>query len=237
MAEFLEENERVLGKSLAIFQCDGRQDMSAYVRLKKEMGERLGVIVHVVFASDKEELERMIVEANKDEMIDGILVQLPIMGVDRGEVEKILEKIRPSKDIDGLNSKSSFTPAVVRAVEKVIEVFRVEEDQKIALVGCKGMVGKRVAQKLKELDLEFVGFDRGDDLQKLKDFEVIITATGVAGLITEEMVSEKFVGIDLGYPLPEFSEGAVSKALLITPVPGGVGPMTVVSLFDNLAEI
>ena len=79
MIEFLEENERVLGKSLVIFQCDGRTEESVYVRLKREMAERLGVIVSVVFISSVEELKSRLEEANNDEMIDGILVQLPVV--------------------------------------------------------------------------------------------------------------------------------------------------------------
>ncbi len=241
LAIFLEESERVLGKSLVVFQCDGRNEESTYVRLKREMGETLGVIVTVDYRSSIVDLREGIVEANEDETVDGILVQLPILDhglliVDRKVVEEILGMIKPSKDVDGLNPQSKYLPAAVRSVERVIDIFKIEDDQKIALVGSKGMVGKRVGERLKILGLPFEGFDKGDDLNKLKDFEVIISVTGVNGLITEEMVSERFVGIDLGYPKGDFSPEAVEKASLITPVPGGVGPLTVVALYENLAE-
>lgn len=236
-AIFLEESERLLGKSLVIFQCDGRSDESAYVRLKKEMGERLGVIVSVIFAKDVDELKEMLTAANADETVDGILVQLPILGADRGETEQILSTIKVTKDIDGLNPKSSFTPAVVRAVEKALDIFKVDEDDKLALVGAKGMVGMRLMVRLKILGYEVIGMDQGDDLNNLKDFDVIISATGVSDLIKAEMVADRFVGIDLGYPKADFSKEAVEKAMLITPVPGGVGPMTVVALYENLAEV
>lgn len=237
LAIFLEESERVLGKSLVIFQCDGRSEESTYVRLKREMGERLGVIVHVVFVANVDDLKNMIIESNVDETVDGILVQLPIFDLNRGEVEKILEMIDPKKDIDGLNPNSNFVPAVVSATERVLDVFKVEEDQKIALVGSKGMVGKRLGERLKVLGFDFSGFDKGDDLNNLKDFDVVITATGVAELITADMVADGFVGIDLGFPKAEFSTEAVEKALLITPVPNGVGPLTVVALYENLAMV
>lgn len=237
LAIFLEESERVLGKSLVIFQCDGRSEESTFVRLKREMGERLGVIVHVVFVANVDDLKNMIIESNVDETVDGILVQLPIFDLNRGEVEKILEMIDPKKDIDGLNPNSNFVPAVVSATERVLDVFKVEEDQKIALVGSKGMVGKRLGERLKVLGFDFSGFDKGDDLNNLKDFDVVITATGVAELITADMVADGFVGIDLGFPKAEFSTEAVEKALLITPVPNGVGPLTVVALYENLALI
>ena len=236
-AEFLEESERVLGKSLVIFQCDGRTDESAYVRLKKEMGERLGVMVNVDLRSQISDLREGIREANEDETVDGILVQLPILGADKDELEQILSSINPEKDVDGLNPKSRFIPAVVRAVERLVEIFKITEDDKIALVGDKGSVGIRLMERLKNLELTVTGFDKEDDLQKLRSFEVIISATGVGGLITGDMVAEGFTGIDLGYPKGDFSPKAVAKATLITPVPGGVGPMTIVALYENLGDV
>ena len=248
VASFLEESERLLGKSLVIFQCDGRAEMSQYVRLKTEMGERLGVMVTVdcrparpAGGSSIVDLREGIMDANEDETIDGILVQLPILDngssiVDRRR-DEILEMIRPSKDVDGLNPASRFLPAAVRAVERVLEVFKIDEAQKIALVGSKGMVGKRVGERLKFLGLPFEGFDKGDNLNNLKNYEVIIGMAGSEGLIEESMVKSGFIGIDLGYPKGDFSPEAVKKASLITPVPGGVGPLTVVELYENLAEV
>lgn len=236
MAVFLEESERALGKSLIIFQCDGRTDESVYVRLKREMGERLGVLVGVIFAKDVEDLKVMIEAANRDETVDGILVQLPVLGTNKGELEQILCTINPEKDVDGLNPKSKFIPAVVRAVERVVEIFKISEDDRIGLVGERGSVGVRLEARLKDLGISIEGFDLGDDLGKLKNFDVIISSTGVSGVISGEVVPEKFVGIDLGYPKPDFSSEAVSKASLITPVPGGVGPMTIVALYENLAD-
>lgn len=234
IAVFLEESERLLGKSLLILQCDGHIEESTYVRLKREMGERLGVLVTVSFAKNKEELKEMIEEANGDETVDGVLVQLPIAGATKEETEQILYTIKPSKDIDGLNPKSKFIPAVVRAVEHLTEIFNIDEEQTIAVVGALGNVGKRLVERLKVLGYQVTGLDKGDNLLELKKFDVVIGATGVENLITEEMVDSGFVGIDLGYPKGDFSRGAFEKALMITPAPGGVGPLTVVSLFENL---
>lgn len=237
MATFLEESERVLGKSLIIFQCDGRTDESMYVKLKREMGERLGVLVGVIFAKDVDDLKIMLEAANKDETVDGVMVQLPVMGANKEELESILGMINAEKDVDGLNPKSRFVPAVVRAVERVVEIFKISEDDEIALVGAKGSVGVRLAGRLRDLSLRVTGFDQGDDMNKLKDFDVIIGSTGASSLITAEMVADKFVGIDLGYPKPDFSDEAIMKASLVTPVPGGVGPMTIVALYENLADV
>ncbi len=232
------------GKKLVIFQPTPRlrhgesvPQESVYVRLKREMGERLGVVVHVVFVVNVDDLRKMIADANEDETVDGILVQLPIFDLGREETERILQMVNPKKDVDGLNPKSSFVPAVVSATERVMDIFKVEEDQKIALVGAKGMVGKRLGERLTTLGYDFTGFDKGDNFDELKNFEVIITATGVADLIKPEMVKDGFIGIDLGFPKAEFTNEAGEKAMLITPVPGGVGPLTVVGLYENLVNI
>ena len=236
MALFLEESERVLGKSLVILQCDGKSEESVYVRLKREMGERLGAVVTVQFAGSKERLKEMLEDLNTDETVDGILVQLPVIGADREELDQILSSINPSKDIDGLNPKSRFIPAVVKAVERLVEIFKISEDDRVAVVGANGIIGSRLVQRLRGLNIVAVGLDKGDPLVKLKDFDLIISTTGVEGLIGEDVVTEGFTGIDLGYPKAEFSAEAAAKASLITPVPGGVGPMTIVALYENLAE-
>jgi len=236
MATFLEESERVLGKSLVILQCDGRSEESTYVRLKREMGERLGAMVSVRFAPSKDKLKKMLEEANSDETVDGILVQLPVIGTNREEFEQILSSIYPSKDVDGLNPKSRFTSAAIRSVERLIDIFKITEDDKVAVVGAKGILGSRLIQRLRDINVLAEGFDIGDDLIKLKDFDVIISATGDGGLIKENMVMDGFTGIDLGFPKGDFSQEAIAKASLITPVPGGVGPMTIVALYENLAD-
>jgi len=237
VAKFLEESERLMGKSLLILQCDGHAEESTYVRLKREMGERLGVLVTVLFAKNKEELEEMIEGANEDETVDGILVQLPILGAVREETDQILYSINPGKDIDGLNPKSRFIPAVVRAVERVMEIFNVDKEQSIAIVGVLGEVGKRLFGRLRMLGYRVNGLDKGDDLMGLRKYDVVISSTGMGELIQEEVVKDGFVGIDLGYPKGDFSKEAIEKASMITPVPGGVGPMTVVALYESLAEI
>lgn len=236
MALFLEESEKLLGKSLIILQCDGHAEESTYVRLKREMGERLGVMITVLFAKNPGELKDMVADANNDETVDGILVQLPINGATKEDVEEILCSINPMKDIDGLNPKSRFIPAVVRATERVMEIFNLDQEQTIAVVGSLGRVGKRMRERLLDLGYEVAEFDKGDALEELSKFDIVISATGVGGLIKKEMVKEGFVGIDLGYPTGDFSKEAFDKANKITPVPGGVGPLTVVSLYENLTE-
>lgn len=223
-------------KSLLIVQCDGEEVESTYVRLKRQMGERVGAIVKVVFAQNPGDVKAIIEKANADTEIDGILIQLPINGASGAEVDEILSSIEVSKDIDGLNTKSNFVPAVVMAVETVLEKINLSREKSVAVVGSAGQVGSRLYDRLLEIGYVVSGFDLGDDLNKLVDFDVVIGSTGSAGLIKSEMVKDGFVGIDLGYPTADISSEAAERASVITPVPGGVGPLTIVSLFENLAR-
>jgi methylenetetrahydrofolate dehydrogenase (NADP+)/methenyltetrahydrofolate cyclohydrolase len=237
IAMFLEESERLLGKSLIIIQCDGHVEESMYVRLKREMGERLGVMVSVLFAKNIDEVEEFVSDANGDDTVDGILVQLPILGADIDKIDQILCSINPAKDIDGLNPKSRFIPAVVRAVERAMEIFKISKTERVVVVGSLGEVGKRLVKRLISLGFDVTGFDKGDNLHELKKFDVVIGATGVDGLVKGNFVSDGVTAIDLGYPKGDFSPEALEKAEKITPVPNGVGPLTIVSLFESLAEV
>ncbi len=225
------------GKSLLILQADGQRQESTYVRLKREMGEGLGVSVRVEFLLTKEELIKRL-ESKIEE--DGVLVQLPIIGTDRTQTQQVLNLIPELKDVDGLGQFSKFLPAAVKAVDRVLIYAWINENLRFtnaAVVGAEGMIGSKLTHWLFERALEVGKFDLGSDLTKLVDFDVVISATGRPGLIGGAMVKEGVIAIDLGYPQGDMDFEAVrTKASLITPVPGGVGPLTVISLFENLAQ-
>lgn len=102
----------------------------------------------------------------------------------------------------------------------------------VVIVGSKGEVGRRL---LKLLPMA-VGIDKEDSLDILKSADTIISATGQEGLITPDMAKDGVVAIDLGFPKGDFAPEVAQKASFFTPVPGGVGPVTVVSLFENLLD-
>lgn len=228
--EELLKGGKLVGKSLVIFQTGEKE--SLYVGKKRKMGESLGVKVEVKIVNDLERLKIEIMEVGKDEGIDGVMVQLPIEGADEKKREEILSLIPDEKDVDGLSPDgSSFLPAVVVAVEKILRNFQVT-NLEMAVVGSKGMVGKALMKRFGGAR----GFDIGDDLGELVNYDVVISATGQAGLIKSKMVKSGVVAIDLGYPKADFDKEIEKKARFFTPVPGGVGPVTIVSLFENLAK-
>ncbi|MEK7525264.1 MAG: bifunctional 5,10-methylenetetrahydrofolate dehydrogenase/5,10-methenyltetrahydrofolate cyclohydrolase [Patescibacteria group bacterium] len=224
---------RLAGKSLLILQCDGSDKESTYVRLKREMGERLGVKVKVEVLSNKDEVSERLRAVDED----GVLVQLPILGAGREETEEILTAIPVEKDVDGLNTRSDFKPAAILAVLRLLKEAGVGLGRRIAVVGAEGMAGRRLMRDLGGAGYSCLGFDLGDNLKGLLVCDTIVSATGTVGLITAEMVREGVVAIDLGFPKGEFESKVAEKASFFTPVPGGVGPLTIVCLYENLARV
>lgn len=211
---------------LAIVFSGDDEGSKKYVEMKSGTAKRVGMEV-VIF----EKLARV-----DQAKFEGVMVQLPS--------KEDLSLIWPQKDVDGLNpQKSDFVPAVVRAVGKILRVAEKEKclvetasKSKVAVVGAKGSVGRGMVKYLRFLGSEVGEFDAGDDLKQLVDFEVVISAVGKPGLIKPEMVREGVVAIDVGYPKGDFDEGVKEKAAFWTPVPGGVGPVTVVSLLENIVK-
>lgn len=231
---------KLAGKSLLIVQADGGGRESTYVRLKREMGEGLGVEIKILELENSKQVEDKL-KSKEIESFGGVLVQLPIVGADPQETQKILDLIPVAKDVDGLTTFSKFLPAAVRAVDRVLAYAWVKENLRFAnaaVVGAAGMVGRRLVKWLEGRAVEVERFDIGSDLSRLKTFDVVISATGTPGLIDGAMVKEGVIAIDLGYPKGDMVfEEVRMKAGLVTPVPGGVGPLTIVSLFENLVQV
>ena len=209
-----------------------------YYQLKAKMAQKLGVEFTIYTSpqpspklgeGDPAKLEGEVLRLNVDPTINGIVIQLPFPNS-----RELIDLIDPRKDVDGLREDSPFQPAVVRAVTEILgDSFKESpfKAERRLLVGSRGFVGSRLVR-----ELNCQGLDIGDDLNKLKDADVIISCTGQPGLIKPDMVKNGFVAIDVGYPEAEFTPAALAKASFYTPVPGGVGPVTVVMLFANLLE-
>lgn len=192
-----------------------------YVEMKKRMADRLGVEMRIF---DKPEIERW----NADASVNGIVIQLPFPDSD-----KLINLIDPKKDVDGLRKDGPFKPAVVRAVMEILgDSLKETPFKSVLVVGSRGFVGRRLVKELR-----CKGMDKEDfEPEKIKKADVVISCTGQEGLITGEMVKDGFIAIDVGYPKAEFTKEALAKARFYTPVPGGVGPVTVACLFANLVE-
>ena len=216
------------GLKLAILVFKDDRAGQVYSRLKQEAGKRLGI--EVIISNEPTKLA----EWNQDASIQGVMIQRP--GYRGKEFEKqwaqLVETIVPSKDVDGLRDNSYFIQATVRAVEVILRTLPLRSDN-VVIVGS-GMVGRRLAVRFQALELSSRDKNLGN---KTKEADILISCTGREKLITAEMVKPGAIVIDVGWPKGDVDFEAVkNKAGWITPVPGGVGPVTVVCLLENLVS-
>ncbi len=201
-----------------------------YVNLKRKAAERIGAILEVKrFGSEVEKGKLMdeIKSLNKNKLVHGIMVQLPLPGGLRAHTKEILETIDSNKDVDGLKEKGFFLHATAKAIVQIIKLANADISKKVCVIGTEGMVGRSLVRELRRLGYPME--------EKSQNADILITATGKAGLIKGDMVKAGAVVIDVGSPKGDVDFESVSKkAAFITPVPGGVGPVTIVSLLDNL---
>ena len=244
----LRQSWRVFPK-LVIFYASKNPVTETYMRLKENYGADILVEVErreVEISKLKEEIQK----ANIDEDIHGIIVQLPLENkngekLSKNETEAILSEISKEKDVDGLNG-GNFIPATAQAINWLLAGYNISlENKKIAVVGQGKLVGAPLSKMFEDSGVDVSKFDElnsSDMKEKLKDFDVVITAVGKPGLITSEMIKNKAVVVDAGTASEngkikgdvEDSVRELREDLTTTPIKGGVGPLTVASLIDNV---
>ena len=244
----LRQSWRVFPK-LVIFYSSKNPVTETYMRLKENYGADILVEVErreVEISKLKEEIQK----ANIDEDIHGIIVQLPLENkngekLSKNETEAILSEISKEKDVDGLNG-GNFIPATAQAINWLLAGYNISLDnKKIAVVGQGKLVGAPLSKMFEDSGVDVSKFDElnsSDIKEKLKDFDVVITAVGKPGLITSKMLKSKAVVVDAGTASEngkikgdvEDSVRELREDLTITPIKGGVGPLTVASLIDNV---
>jgi methylenetetrahydrofolate dehydrogenase (NADP+) / methenyltetrahydrofolate cyclohydrolase len=230
-----------------------------YVGMKHRATEAAGMVSRQVLLgaeTSQEDLEAVVAELNADEAIDGILVQLPLP--DHLDPNPVQELIDPAKDVDALNpytagrlavGEPTFLSATPYGVLEILRHAGVElAGAHVVIVGRSNLVGRplSVILTLKGRDATVtLAHSRTRDLAAVcRQADVIVAAAGRAGLITAEMVRPGAVVIDVGTNRTE--DGSLTGdvafdevrevAGAITPVPGGVGPMTVTMLLQNTLE-
>ncbi len=220
---------------LAIFYDNDSPVIAKYMSLKQQYGEDIHIDVEVIKISANDAEEKLKAAA-KDANVTGIIVQLPLAECDMG----ILDLIPLEKDVDGLRGESDTATAM--AIHWLLTGYGIDlEHKKLAIVGRGKLVGAPLMKMWTESNYDVSLFHRGDDLEKLADYDVIVTATGVPGLIKSRMIKYGGVIVDAGTA----SEGGVIKGdlddearerddLTLTPKIGGVGPLTVAMLFENV---
>lgn len=259
IAEFKEASQNIGRKArLAIVQVGDNPSSNKYIEYKLKKAEQLDVEATLYKydenISQKDLLKQIDVINEKS---DGVIIQLPLPNTTAPQV--ILDSVQFEKDIDGLSTRNSFnfynsnnafyfTPATAMAILTLIDYYNLEiEDKKISVVGRSNLVGKPIAFLLKKRKGLVSTYNINSGLRGTENADLIIAAAGRAKLIKRKNVHDGVTIIDVGCNLDDATErtkliGDVDlediKDLVkaIAPVPGGIGPLTVVSLFKNLLK-
>ncbi|APU71150.1 bifunctional protein FolD [Companilactobacillus crustorum] len=243
---------------LAVILVGDNSASAVYVRNKKRRAEKLGIdfqLIHFEATVSEAELLNKIDELNHDEAIDGFIVQLPVP--DHIDEDKVIEAIDPHKDVDGFTPISVGNlwigtpltkPATASGILMMLDHYGVDLDGKnVVIVGRSNIVGKPTAALM--LDRNATVTITHSHTKNLKEItskaDVLVVAIGKAKFITQDYVKDQAIVIDVGMDRDENGklcgdvdfDDVKEKASMMTPVPGGVGPMTITALVDQVIEL
>ena len=215
--------------------------IDTFVRLKAQYGDDILIDVDIRRV-EQHEVAATIADLNEDSAVHGIVLQLPLQ--DPAQTDELVAHIAPEKDVDGLGPRAAYGSATATAIDWLVSGYNVTlKNRSIAIVGAGRLVGAPLARLWKTAGLDVTVYDdTTKDLKAaLRKADIIVTATGVPGLITSDMIMPGRVVVDAGTA----SENGVIVGdvvadvrerddLTITPLRGGVGPLTIAALFDNV---
>mgnify|MGYP000507304944 FL=1 len=248
------ERKNLKPAGLAVIIVGENPASQVYVRNKTRACEKVGFYSETIKLEEnisENDLIKKIEELNEDDKIDGILVQLPLpKHIDE---LKVINSIKPEKDVDGFSNvnvgkmvigdESGFLSCTPYGIMQLLEGYDIDVDGKdVVVVGRSNIVGKPMAMMLiqKGATVQVCNSRTKDLSKKLKKADIIVVAVGVPRMIKATDVKEGVVVIDVGINRVDGKlcgdvdyEDVAQKASYITPVPGGVGPMTIASLIKN----
>jgi len=247
-----ENTERTPG--LAVILVGNDPASQAYVSMKKKACDRVGFysVSHEMPEDiSQDAIENTITMMNQNPNIDGILIQLPLPP--QIDTTKILELVDPSKDVDGFHpynvgrlvtNLDGFVPCTPLGVMELLAEYNIDvKGKNCCVVGASNIVGKPMASLLLNAEATVeVCHIFTDDLKKhTLQADIILVGVGVINLIKEDMIKEDAIIIDIGINRAKNGklvgdvdfENVSQKCSYITPVPGGVGPMTIAMLLSN----
>jgi len=231
-----------IAPKLVIIKTTADPVIATYVRMKKRYGADVLVDVEILEVSD-DELFDIIGRLNTDESVHGMIVQLPLNNPD--QTDEAVNMVAVEKDVDGLSRNATLTPATPMAIDWLLNGFNVNlKSSAIAIVGQGRLVGEPLAKLWRGGGYIVEVFDKNstDTFERLPHMDVIVTATGVPGLIKSEHIKQGAAVVDAatasedGKIVGDVAEDVRENRddIAITPIKGGVGPLTVCALFDNV---
>ena len=245
--------------SLAVIIVGEDPASKIYVNLKKKKATELGInstVIEMPETTTEESLLNKIEELNNDEKTNAILVQLPLPK--HINTTAVIEKINPKKDVDcfhpynvgkiATNNKPYVYPCTPKGILSLLEYYDINpEGKKVVIIGRSNIVGRPIALMLLNKNATVtICHSKTKNLEEItKTADILIAAVGKTKLVTENMVKTGAVVIDVGMNRDENGKlcgdvdfsNVKEKVSFITPVPGGVGPMTICTLMHNTLEL
>ena len=224
----------------------------SYVRSKNKAAEKIGMessIVRLDEDTSEEEVPAAVEKLNNDDKVNGILVQVPLP--EQVDENKVLEAIAPHKDVDGFSpinigrlytGQRTFVPCTPLGIMELLKQTGSLEGKTVAVVGRSHIVGQPVAKLLtnENATVTLMHSRTKDMVAQLKNFDVVVSAVGKPGLIKGSDLKEGAIVIDVGNTVVDEKlvgdvdfDSAKEVASYITPVPGGVGPLTITMVLNN----
>jgi len=254
LKEKISSHKQVL--RLAIVYVGENTAIEQFIKIKKKFGESIGVKVSIHKFTEnisENDLVGEIKSLTEDKSITGVIVQLPLP--QHIDAKSVLNSIPAGKDVDVLsratatkftNRETELMPPVAGAVKHILDTYKVElEHKNIVIIGKGRLVGEPVSQLFNRLGVTHTTLDENtkDNKTAIADADIIISGVGNPGFIAPEMVKDGVVLIDAGTSESEgklvgdIDPACAEKASIFTPVPGGVGPLTVAVVFENLVHL
>ena len=251
LADFIQERQapevRALRQAhhvfpkLAIIVTVNNPVIDLYIRLKSKYGADL--MIHVdTHRVDQAEVPKLLQELNQDPTVHGIIIQLPL--ADPTQTDELVNLVAPAKDVDALGVKAVYDPATPIAIMWLLAGYNVDlRGKHILLIGRGKLVGTPLAKMMlaSGLDVQIADRTTADLAATTLEADIIITATGSPAILYPKMIKKFAVVVDAGVASEDGKTvGDVAPEvydrddLTITPVKGGVGPLTVCALFENV---
>lgn len=225
---------------LAIIQTLDDPVINTYVRLKKAYGADIGakVELHLV---DQKVVKALVHKLNKDNLVHGIILQLPLSDI--SQTDALCDQVDPAKDVDALGSKAVMQPATPLAILWLLAGYNIElSSKKILIVGNGKLVGRPLSFSMVNSGYDVIVANSKTDLKTASlQADVVISATGSPGVIKADMLKAGAVVVDAGTAsesgkiIGDLDPGVYDRDdLTVTPSKGGVGPLTICALFENV---
>lgn len=259
----IENDCKILAKTgvvprLEIISTGDNEASKVYIAAKKKAGEKVGISVNINHFSDPsfDEIKEIVDKLNKNKDVHGIIIQLPLSNRLKDKAIELCSLIDSVKDVDGLSATSSgmlnlgfdknksffHTPCTPTGCIYLLDRYNIKiKGKKCLIINRSNIVGKPLSAMLLQRGalVQIAHNDAGDFSSELKTADIVFSATGIANFINKDMIKYGAVLIDIGISRNngkisgDFSENCREIASFYTPVPGGIGPMTIAFLLQN----